>query len=194
MIAIQQEPTSPGMANSDVLFTVVSTVSSQPQYQFVLDIYESGSSTLIQRIKQQPNPNAKGVFNIGQILSSYIESDNVWKTQKFATSSLANKDFVIKFGEEYGTSLSSSVLLYTGYGPAGNPAVTGSSFYTLTDGLVDPYAAVNWNFNSASYFAMEDASIYNSFSYQHTLTNAPLTQSVNDGDYFTISYYNGNFD
>ena len=193
-IAIQQEPTSPGMANSDVLFTVVSTVSSQPQYQFVLDIYESGSSTLIQRIKQQPNPNAKGVFNIGQILSSYIESDNVWKTQKFATSSLANKDFVIKFGEEYGTSLSSSVLLYTGYGPAGNPAVTGSSFYTLTDGLVDPYAAVNWNFNSASYFAMEDASVYNSFNYQHTLTNAPLTQSVNDGDYFTISYYNGNFD
>ena len=193
-IAIQQEPTSPGMANSDVLFTVVSTVSSQPQYQFVLDIYESGSSTLIQRIKQQPNPNAKGVFNIGQILSSYIESDNVWKTQKFATSSLANKDFIIKFGEEYGTSLSSSVLLYTGYGPAGNPAVTGSSFYTLTDGLVDPYAAVNWNFNSASYFAMEDASVYNTFNYQHTLTNAPLTQSVNDGDYFTISYYNGNFD
>ena len=75
-IGITQEPTSPGMANSDVLFNVNSNQSSQPQFQFVMDIYESGSATRLQRIKQQPNPNAKGVFNIGQILKSYLTSDD----------------------------------------------------------------------------------------------------------------------
>lgn len=194
-ITIQQQPTSPGMANSDIVFTIQSTVPSQPQFQYVMDIYESGSATRLQRIKQQPNPNTKGVFNVGQILKSYLASDEVWKVAGFSTSSNANKDFVILFGEEYGTSLSSSITLYNGISTtAGNPAKSGSAFYTITNGLVDPYDAVNWNFDSASYFTMEDASAYNTFSYQHTLTNAPLTQSVNDGDYFTISYYNGNFD
>ena len=193
-IVINQQPTSPNMANADVIFSVSSTTSTQPQYQYVMDIYESGSASRLQRIKQQPNPYGFGVFNVGQILKSFLASDDAWKTQKFATSSFANKDFVIKFGEEYGTSLSSSVLLYTGYGPSGNPAKTGSAFYTITNGLVDPYDAVDFNFASASYYTAESASVPNTFSYQHTLSNGPLTQSINDGDYATIAFYNGNMD
>ena len=194
-IAITQEPTSPGMANSDVIFNVNSTQTSQPQFQFVCDIYESGSATRLQRIKQQPNPNAKGVFNIGQILKSYLTSDDAWKTQKFATSSFANKDFIVLFGEEYGTSVSSSIILYNGISATeGDPAKSGSAFYTFTNGLVDPYDAVNWNFNSSSYYDDETASIYNTFNHQNTLTNGPVTQSINDDDYATIALYNGNFD
>jgi len=161
-IVINQQPTSPNMANADVIFSVSSTTSTQPQFQFVIDIYESGSASRLQRIKQQPNPSGFGVFNVGQILKSFLSSDDVWKTQKFATSSNANKDFIVYFGEEYGTSLSSSITLYNGISATpGDPAKSGSAFYTITNGLVDPYDAVAWNFPSASYYTAESASVYN---------------------------------
>ena len=195
-ITIQQQPTSPGMVNSDIVFTVQSSVPSQPQFQYVMDIYESGSATRLQRIKQQPNPNTKGVFNIGQILKSYMSSDLVWKAAPFATSSNANKDFIVMFGEEYGTSLSSSLTLYNGISAtAGNPAKSGSNFYTFTNGLVDPYDAVNWNFDSGSYYTSSAAPTGGSanFTRSSALTNALTTQSIADGDYATISLYNGNF-
>ena len=193
-ITIQQQPTIPNMSNADLLFEVSSTQIAQPQYQYVLDVFVSGSATLIQRIKQQPNPSGYGVFNMRQILSYQLESDNVWKTQAYATSSLCNKDFVIKFGEEYGTSVSSSVILYNGINATPNqaPALTGSAFYTTTDGLVDPNSG-DWNFPSASYFTLEPPSLYNTFNYQHNLSYAPTTQSIQEDEYLTIALYNGNF-
>ena len=99
------------------------------------------------------------------------------------------------FGEEYGTSLSSSITLYNGISATpGDPAKSASAFYTITNGLVDPNDAVAWNFPSASYYTAESASVYNTFSSQHNLSNASTTQSINDGDYATIALYNGNFD
>ena len=194
-IIIQQEPTSPGMANSDIVFNIQSNEVAQPQFQYVMDIYYSGSGTLLQRIKQQPNPNSKGVFNVGQILKSFLASDDAWKADLIHTSSYANRDFSIAFGEEYGTSLSSSITLYNGISATpGNPAKSGSEFYTFTNGLVDPYDAVNWNFNSSSYYAAPSASQYITYDYNHVLSNGPVTQSINDGDYATIALYNGNFD
>ena len=194
-IVINQQPTSPNMANADVIFSVSSTTSTQPQYQYVMDIYESGSASRIQRIKQQPNPYGFGVFNVGQILKSFLASDNAWKSNLIVTSSNANKDFIVLFGEEYGTSLSSSITMYNGLGIfEGDPAKSGSAFYTITNGLVDPYDAVAWNFPSASYYTAESASAYITFNHQHTLSNGPVSQSINDGDYATIALYNGNFD
>jgi len=111
-ITINQQPTVPNMANSNLLFAISSTEVAEPQFQFILDIYESGSTTLIQRVKQQPNPSGYGVFDIGNIIPTLLESDNVWTAAPFATSDQSNKDFIIKFGEEYGTSTSSSVTLY----------------------------------------------------------------------------------
>jgi hypothetical protein len=60
------------MANSDYLFEVSSSQASQPQFQFVADLTLSGSSTVLQRIKQQPNPSSFGVFDFGQIVASII--------------------------------------------------------------------------------------------------------------------------
>jgi len=198
-VTINQQPTSPNMANADLLWSVSSTVSTQPQFQFICDVYESGSAftaaNLLQRVKQQPNPSGYGVFNLGQILTTYVESDNVWEAAPFATSSNCNKDFVVLFGEEYGTSVSSSITIYNGTGATpGNPAKSGSEFYTVTDGLVDPYNAVNWNFASASYYNAISASSADTYNYQNTLSNSPVTQSVQDGEYHTIALYNGNVD
>ena len=193
-INLTQQPTSPGMTNSDYLFEVTSSQATQPQFQFIADLTLSGSSTVLQRIKQQPNPSLFGVFNLGQIVASYLESDNSWKAAPFITSSNVAKRFSVKFGEEYGTSISSSVTIYTGIGTgSGAPAFTGSSYYYVVDGLVNPYDAVNWNFPSASYFIANATPSSASFSVQHALTNAPLIQSIQDGEYATISLINGNF-
>ena len=195
-ITINQQPTSPNMSNNDLLYVLSSPLIAQPQYQYVADVFISGSSTLVQRIKQQPNPSGKAVFNVGQILTANLESDNVWKTDVFTTSTNCNKNFIVRFGEQYGTSVSSSVTLYTGVSPqaAGEPAKTGSEYYVITDGLVDyPDATTDFNFSSGSYY-FEELVDDIPFTHSFALSTAPKTQSLREGDYATISFYNGNAD
>ena len=193
-ITIQQSPTTPNMANNNLVYAVTSNSSSAPQYQFVVDLTLSGSNTLLQRIKQQPNPNNAGIFDMGSIITNYLDSDNSWKAASFVTASTAAKRFQVKFGEQYGTSASSSVILYTGVGAVtGSPAVTASAYLYTINGLVDPNDKINWNWPSASYFVDNATPSSASFSFQHALTNAPLTQSIQDGEYATISLINGNF-
>ena len=193
-ITIQQSPTTPNMANNNLVYAVTSNSSSAAQFQFVVDLTLSGSNTLLQRIKQQPNPNNAGIFDMGSIITNYLDSDNSWKAASFVTASTAAKRFQVKFGEQYGTSASSSVILYTGVAAVtGSPAVTASSYLYTINGLVDPNDKINWNFPSASYFVNNATPSSASFSFQYALTNAPLTQSIQDGEYATISLINGNF-
>ena len=195
-ITIRQAPSTPNMANNNLVYAVTSNTSSAAQYQYVCDLTFSGSNTVLQRIKQQPNPNNVGVFDMGQIISNYLDSDNNWKTQFFATSSFTSKRFQVKFGEQYGTSPSSSVTLYTGVGTTvGSPAVTASSYFYVLNGLVDPNDKVNWNWPSGSYYtgSITPNDSVDDFKRQYALTNAPLTQSIQVGEYATISLINGNF-
>ena len=192
-VIIQQSPTTPNMANANLVYEVSSTLSTAALFQYVVDIQDADRNVL-QRIKQQPNPSSYGVFDLGKIIPTYVSPDPVWKTQQFATSSFANKQFWIAFGEEWASSPSGSVVLYNGVSAtAGNPAKSGSYALTATDGLVEPNSG-DWNFPYTSYVYMENASQYTTFSHQAALTNAPTTQKIQDGEYATVSLYNGNFD
>jgi hypothetical protein len=192
-ITINQYPTSPNMANNNLLFAVSSTEYTSSQYQYIANLFYSGSLTVLQTIKQQPNPSGYGVFDLGQIIANYVDSDNNWKAAPFATASNAGKRFQVRFGEEYATSVSGAALQYSGLGYPGNPAVTASSYYYIANGLVDPNDKVNWNFPSASYFTASAVSTTTTFAKQHALTNAPTTQNIQDGEYSTVSFINGNF-
>ena len=193
-IIINQFPTTPNMANNNLVFALSSISASAPQYQYIANLTLSGSNTVLQSVKQQPNPSGYGVFDFGQIISNYLDSDNVWTAAPFATASQVAKRFQVRFGEEYATSISGTAIEYTGVGAVtGSPAVTASDYYYVANGLVDPYDKVNWNFPSASYFTASAVSTATTFSKQHALTNAPLTQSIQDGEYATISLFNGNF-
>lgn len=194
-ILLQQQPTSPAMVNSNLVYTVTSSQYTQPQFQYVVDIKTTGG-TLIQRIKQQPNPTGYGVFDISQILVNELSVDTTWKAAPWFTSSYAAKSFVVAFGEEYGTSTSSSVTSYTGIGSAtGSASVSSSIPAYFVNGIVEPNEAINWNFPSASYFTASAAPnvVGENYSLQHALTSAPYSQSMNDGDYGTIGIFNGNF-
>ena len=193
MITVNQYPTSPNMANNNLLFAVSSNEYTSSQFQYIANLTYSGSSTVLQTIKQQPNPYGYGVFDFGQIISNYLDSDNNWKAAPFSTASQAGKRFQVRFGEEYATSISGAALQYSGLGYPGNPAVTASAYYYIANGLVEPYDKVNWNFPSASYFATTPVNTSDEYQYQHALTNAPTTLNIQDGEYATISLINGNF-
>ena len=145
-ISIQQSPTTPNMANNNLVFAVTSSQVTQPQFQFVADLTYSGSNTVLQRIKQQPNPNARGVFDFGSIVTNYLGEDENWKTAKFDTAVNAAKRFNFRFGEQYGTSISSSVSLFTGISTnLGAPGVSASAYTYIANGLVEPNDKINWN-------------------------------------------------
>jgi len=191
-ITIQQSPTSPNMANADLIYVVTGN-SNQPQYQFVCDVQDA-NRTVLQRIKQQPNPSSKGVFDVGQIVGAYLSSEQPWKTAYFATGSNSAKAFWVAFGEEYGTSTSSSITLYNGIATtAGAPAKSGSAPLIALDGLVEPNAGY-WNWPSASYYTASAAPTGGpaNFSKQHGLSYAPTTQKIENGEYATIAWIDGN--
>jgi len=190
-ITIEQSPTSPNMANANLVYQVSSNQTSQAQFQYVLDVQDA-NRTVLQRIKQQPNPAGVGVVDVGQIITNCRDIDTPWKAAPFATASNAAKSFWVAFGEEYGTSTSSSITLYNGSGVAGAPAKSGSAPAILLNGLVEPNSG-DWNWSSASYYDLTTVSTAATFSYQNTLTYAPTTQNIQDGEYATISFINGNF-
>ena len=153
-ITVQQSPTYFNIANNHLVYVVTSDQTSQPQYQFVLDIKDKDGN-LVQRLKQQPNPSNKGVFDIGHLISQqfdghieYLKPDDTlqhpdlaafpvgqsYRTNGELPYSLfysaislnggAAKQFNVFIGEEYGTSTTSVVTLYNGAGGVGNPSVS----------------------------------------------------------------------
>ena len=196
-ITIQQYAGQLNLANSDMLWEVTSVSSSAPQFQYVCAL-KDGCGTTLTTIKQQPNPSGKGVFNLGRIVRQYLDYDyyalNIGDTGSlFNKNSQTAKFFKIAFGEEYGTSTTSSVTSYSGIGTAtGSAAYTGSiPFYYLIDGVLDPnYGAFNWN--TGSFFKSEAIPNSATFNYNVALTDAPRTQYVQAGDYASISVLNGN--
>jgi hypothetical protein len=199
-IIIQQTPEQLNKSNSDLLWVVTSVSASQPQFQYVCALQDGCGNTLT-TIKQQPNPSNKGVFNLGRIVKQYLDYD-LYALDIGTPGGLFNKQsqtakfFKVAFGEEYGTSPSSSVTEYTGIGGAtGSAAQTGSiPYYYFFNGVVDPNdGSFNWN-TSSYWFPNEPTPSSATFSRNIALTDAPRTQYAQDGDYLSIAFLNGNLD
>jgi hypothetical protein len=146
---------------------------------------EVSDATDTYAFKQQPNPNDRAVFDLGQVAPDFLNYDTPWKTKFVTTSTNSAKTINTVFYEEYGTSTTSSVARYNG--------ISGSGVYLL-DGVVER-SSDDWNFASASFYTSSVAvGVNNQFSLQHALTNSPLTQSIREDEYATLSFINGNFD
>ena len=186
-ITERQAPTTPNQSESNLIYSVSSNNGTRPQFQFAAKIIDerNGNEVLI---KQQPLPAgslpaAKSIFNISQITDDFMGTDKIWKTAKLSTNTSAN-EFNVIFYEETGSSVSSSVSLVNG--------TSGSSVYLL-DGVVELNSG-DWNWNSGSYYTSSILLNDDAYRVQHALTNSPLTQSIRDGEYATLSVINGNFD
>ena len=192
-IDLRQYSTSPGIGNSNLVHAVTSNSSSRAQFKFVADINDD-SGNLLQRVKQQPNPNTTGVFDFGNIIPTYLgPTDEVWKIANVTNNTACGKDFQIRFGEEYSSTATGFTTLYTGDTPdaAGNPNVSGSDYIFLIDGVTNPNDLINWNWNSGSKYDEESTDGTTTFTHQNGLTSFN-TSSVRIGDYHTLSILNGN--
>lgn len=132
-IFIAQEPTQMNTAYTKLMYTVASSNINLPQYKFVCDVLDYNDN-LISRLKQPANTENYAVFNVAVPVRAHLDEDQTFYITD-PTASIGKdspdiinsvKQFKVKFGEEYGTSTSSSVVVYDGNGAVGNPAVSGS--------------------------------------------------------------------
>jgi hypothetical protein len=192
MITINQYPYRIDLANSDVLWTLSSNSASRDQMQYITYLQDR-NNTLLTTIKQQPNPYDKAVFNMGRIIRQYMDYDTDPDMFKAGTASLwykqtnTGKYFSVVFNDEWGTSLTSSVA-------TSSVLVSGSiPFYYFVNGTLNPnYGSFNWD--TASYYVELPTPSGVTYTYEHALTTAPLTQYCQVQDYMTLSILNGNLE
>ena len=151
-------------AYSRALYTISgSTNVGNPQFQYVCDIYDG--STLIKRSTQTLNPAGSATFDISKIVQGELSIDENWKINSITAFNSSSKSFNLKFGEQYGTSISSSVTVY--------PDLVLQSNQIFFQGVVEPTAGT-----------------YDFVATQQVLSNMPTTMSMQSDDYGTISIYN----
>lgn len=172
-ISLVQEPTYPNASYTHLVYTISSSKVGEPQFQYVMDVTQEGE--LITRVKQFPNTTGNGIFDPSRIISDLLDYDNAWKITDVYEPVTSFQDFNIKFGEEYGTSLSSSVDIYNGITDSvGSPALQGITS-SVFPGTVDPNNGLSYNFQSGSY----------------ALTNQPIDHDyIGAEDYYTMAFMN----
>ena len=119
-ITIEQQPrrvdstgyVAPNAAYTNLLYVLSSSNATQPQFRYVTTISEGGTD--LTTIKTYPNETNNAVIDAAPILQSYLGYDKYWKLSGSADPVLSKKLFAFDFGEEYGTSISSSTTTYTG--------------------------------------------------------------------------------
>ncbi len=115
-VTLHLSASTPNVAFTYMQFIVSGSTSgsnyTENQYKFILDIYESGSSDYIARLKQPPNKGFSAVFNPADVFQENVEFDAVWEIPESYLSSGSLKNYVLQFGEQYGTSPSSSITAY----------------------------------------------------------------------------------
>jgi hypothetical protein len=165
-VSFIQQPTTPNGTQATIVYSLTG-LALEPQAKYICDVKDATGATQLVRIKQPSNASNFGVFEISDVLHDYTDWDEVWTTPTIVSSSNNNtRTFSIEFGEEFGTSPSSSLIV---------SASQVSQSLTVYPAVEELVAGLNWQ--SGSYF--------NDF-----LSNSPATQSVRTEDYGTLSHFN----
>ena len=158
-----QEPTNYNAAYTRLLYVVSGSIyTDQPQFQYVCDVYSG--STLLKRMTQGINPAGTATFDVARILQGELTVDYNWKTSNVTEMYSSSKTFRVKLGEQFATSISSSVTVY--------PDQTNDPI-TVNQSIVEP-----------------NAGTYNLTPTKQVLSNMPSTMSMQSDDFGTISIYN----
>lgn len=164
-VSFIQTPTTPNGSQSNIIYSL-SGLTTASQAKYICDVKYSGSSDTLVRIKQPANNSNFGVFEISEILHDYTDYDEPWTTTSIVNSTNNNvKDFSIEFGEEYGSSPSSSLTIV--------PSQITSSL-TIYPAVTELDEGFNWD--------------YTTYRTQY-LTNSPSCY-VRTSDYGTLSHTN----
>ena len=113
-VTVNQSPTTPNVTNTNLVYTLGSLSSSNAQFRYVTDIYESGSGDFITRIRTYPNLYGSGIIDVARELNDQLGYDLNWKVSGSIAAINNVNTFDLRFGEEYAPSISGSITLYTG--------------------------------------------------------------------------------
>jgi hypothetical protein len=165
-VSFIQQPTNPNGTQSTIVYSLTG-LTLQDQAKYICDVKASGSATTLVRIKQPSNQSNFGVFELSDVLHDYTDWDEVWTTPTIVSSSNNNtRTFSIEFGEEYGTSPSSSLII------SASQITSSLTVYPAVTEFVD---GLNWD--TGSYIS-------------DYLTNSPATQSIRNEDFGTLAHMN----
>lgn len=162
---VTQKATTPNAAYTRLIYTVSgSTKVSEPQFSYLVDIYESGSTDRLQRIIQGVNPAGVSVFDPSRLFQGELSEDQSWKISSVTPYVSSSKTFTLEFGEQYGTSDSSSLAV--------SSSIRTENIEVIRNAVEPNSGFYNWQ--SSSYAV---------------LSNMPATMSMQFDDYGTISVY-----
>ena len=130
MITFNTQPTSPKFSYSELIYSVSSSLVGpsipvddiKQQYSFVVDVYSG--STLLQRLRKQPNPVGVGVFDLSDIINNNLEYDiaAIGSTNSYPGVEAA-KTISVRFGEEYLDGTPATLKIFNGSDVEGAPAL-----------------------------------------------------------------------
>ena len=165
-IGILQDPGNINAAYTRLLTVVSGSIyTTQPQFQYICDVYDSGSMTLLKRMTQPLNPSGTVTFDVSRIIQGELSADYNWKINTPTQFDSSSNKFFISLGEQFGTSISSSVTVY--------PDQYGLNL-TAFQGVVEP------NAGTYNFVDVVDSNV---------LSNMPSTMSMQSDDFGTISTY-----
>ena len=161
-----QQPTTPNVTGTKLLYTVSSSNANNNQFSYVADLYDTSptGSDYSSRFKFSANTQGTGNIDLAKQFGDYLDYDYNWDISNVSSLPNSVKSLTVRFGEEYSTSNSGSVTVYPGLS---------DSVLKLFKGNVYPSEATN-GFNWTS---------------QPILTNSPTTQSFSADEYLTATVY-----
>lgn len=147
MLTLKQQPRNPNASQTKLVYNVSASNSALPQYQYVADIYDETSTTLYTRVRQYPNPDGEAVFELSRPMNDRMSYRLPDQVNTGVVTAWGNSKFRVYFGEEYGTSPSSSVTLYDGYGNPGDPDLPAAptSLFKATKDPNNPVLGFNFD-------------------------------------------------
>jgi hypothetical protein len=179
-VIINQSPTLPNGTQADVIYTLQSVSSSAPQFKYVCEIKDDIGNILTQ-IKQVPNNSGYGVFEVSKLLDDHMSYDTPWLIEDITNSTNNNiRNFEIVFGEEFGTSVSSSLVQEI------NVSASLSSSTTFIPAVQERDSGM-FNWDSGSYDVLTNNSNVVGTINQGTKQSALI---VSSSDYMTLSSLN----
>ena len=124
-------------------------------FQYVFDVYVNGS--IVNRLKQRPNPSLAGMVDVSLIVQSFQRIGNfaneygVAADQPLKTGYDAVCSVYLAVGEEYASTALGTPVLYNGKGVAGNPAyiVGAQGFVTVAGSAETSVIALPWTLDWA---------------------------------------------
>lgn len=191
MITVSQNPKEYTPVYNDIIFVVTSDHKTETNFKYIADVYVNGVGSVIERLKCIPDPTyGSGVFNIGRVIESYVNSDIDKTTYGFQQNLNSYVRYVVRFGEEYGLSSSGTTVypnqVVTSTRYAWNAELDHLNFqdYTNNDYLITSGTVTGFLTNSPSTLSIrdgEDAWLYGMTDSSGTIKDALVsTYDVNN--------------